>query len=313
IPVLMLTGADSTRNLVEGLDAGADDYVTKSSEIEVILARVRALLRVKAYQDRIVEQTEQLRTLYEEVTVLNERFNKDLQFARRVQESLLPLPEFSNSQVEIRSTYIPSDTLSGDFYDYFLSNERLYLFVADVSGHGLPAAILTSLLKSYLHSEAGDALSLASFMASLNDFLVSASLPSQYATALLVQLNREKTEIQFANAAHPPFLLYRPGQAKATQHEQPSHFLGAMPGMKYEQQGLSIKSGDLLFAYTDGLTDRRTAEGEFYSIDRVASIIERAGGAGIASLYDLIYEDVTSFPATDEFKDDIACVLARFR
>ena len=146
IPVLMLTGADTSQHMVEGLGVGADDYVVKGSDIEVIVARLRALLRVKAYQD-------QLRRM-------NAQIMRDLQIARRVQEALVPQGTFRGPRVEVRSAYIPSEALSGDFYDYFLLDGFMYLFVADVSGHGLPAAILVSLLKSYIHTEAANDRSL---------------------------------------------------------------------------------------------------------------------------------------------------------
>jgi serine phosphatase RsbU (regulator of sigma subunit) len=315
IPVLMLTGADSTRNVVDGLDSGADDFVTKSSDIDVIIARIRALLRVKAYQDRIVEQSEQLRRLYEEVKnksdkimELNQRLNKDLQFARRVQEALLPADALNTGRIEIRAAYIPSETLSGDFYDYFGSGERMHLFLADVSGHGLPAAILVSLLKSYLHSEAEDAESLAAFMSELNDFLFTASLPSQYATALLFRI--EGDHLTFANAAHPAFLIGRAGQPTQV-YEQPGHVLGLMSDLRFEETTLKLEKGDVVFAYTDGLTDRRDGEGVFYSLDRISRILEKSGGAEFGSLFGLIYDDVAGFAATDEFRDDIAFTLAR--
>src|SRR5687768_5708884 len=154
IPVLMLTGADSPEHVVEGLGAGADDFVTKGSDIEIVVARLRSLLRMKAYQD-------QLRRM-------NTQMTRDLQIARRVQEALVPQRAFKAPTLDIRSAYIPSEVLSGDFYDYFLQDDFMYLFVADVSGHGLPAAILVSLLKSYIHTEADNGRSLSEFMARLN-------------------------------------------------------------------------------------------------------------------------------------------------
>src|SRR5438876_1275533 len=170
-PVLMLTGADTARTVVEGLGAGADDFVTKGSDTEILLARLRALLRVKAYQDQLRK--------------LNQQITRDLQIARRVQEALVPPSLFRAPRIEIRSAYIPSETLSGDFYDYFVLDGQLYLFVADVSGHGLPAAILVSLLKSYIHTRVDGRTSLADLMTRLNDFLFSVSLPTQFATAQL--------------------------------------------------------------------------------------------------------------------------------
>jgi serine phosphatase RsbU (regulator of sigma subunit) len=297
IPLLMLTGSDSAEHVVEGLGAGADDFVTKGSDIEIVVARLRALLRMKAYQD-------QLRRM-------NQQMTRDLQIARRVQEALVPQRAFASPRLEIRSAYIPSEVLSGDFYDYFPQDDKMYLFVADVSGHGLPAAILVSLLKSYIHTEADNDRSLADFMSRLNDFLFSVSLPTQFATAALFRINASH-ELVYSNAAHPPFLLYSKEQRKTLLVEQPSNLLGAMPNMAFEEQRLSVSPGDTLFVYTDGLTDRMNGNREFYSIDRVAQVLERSSDADLGTVYDSIYEDVSAFSATEEFKDDIAFVVTRF-
>ncbi|HEX2122887.1 MAG TPA: fused response regulator/phosphatase [Thermoanaerobaculia bacterium] len=297
IPVLMLTGSDSSQHVVEGLGAGADDFVTKGSDTEVLVARLRALLRMKAYQD-------QLRRM-------NQQMTRDLQIARRVQEALVPERAFVAPRIEIRSAYIPSEVLSGDFYDYFIQDQLTYLFVADVSGHGLPAAILVSLLKSYIHSEAASDRSLADFMSHLNDFLFSVSLPTQYATAALFRIH-DGRHIVYSNAAHPPFLLYRREGSRATLLEQPGNLLGAMPNLAFEEHSIEVLPGDTLFVYTDGLTDRCTANGDFYSIDRVAALLEGSGDADLGTVYDSIYADVSGFAATEEYRDDIAFVVTRF-
>lgn len=297
IPVLMLTGSDSAQHVVEGLGVGAEDFVTKGSDIEIVVARLRALLRMKAYQD-------QLRRM-------NQQMTRDLQIARRVQEALVPQRAFTSPRIEIRSAYIPSEVLSGDFYDYFTVDDIMYLFVADVSGHGLPAAILVSLLKSYIHTEAANDKSLAAFMARLNDFLFSVSLPTQFATAALFRVDAGR-ELVYSNAAHPPFLLHQRQSGKTILLEQPSNLLGAMPHMQFEECRVKVAPGDTLFVYTDGLTDRVDANGEFYSIDRVAAVLDNHGGAGVGAVYDAIYADVSAFAATEEFKDDIAFVLTRF-
>jgi serine phosphatase RsbU (regulator of sigma subunit) len=293
----MLTGSDSAEHVVQGLGAGADDFVTKGADIEIVVARLRALLRMKAYQD-------QLRRM-------NSQMTRDLQIARRVQEALVPQGVFASSRLEIRSAYIPSEVLSGDFYDYFVQNDSMYLFVADVSGHGLPAAILVSLLKSYIHSEAATERSLAEFMTRLNDFLFTVSLPTQFATAALFRLE-EGRQLVYANAAHPPFLLHQRASGRTVVHEQPSNLLGAMPNMIFEEHSVTVAPGDTLFVYTDGLTDRVNASGEFYSIDRVAAVLDASRGEDLATVYDSIYSDVRGFLATEEFRDDIAFVVTRF-
>jgi len=297
IPVLMLTGSDSAEHVVQGLGVGADDFVTKGADFEVLAARLRSLLRMKAYQD-------QLRRM-------NQQMTRDLQIARRVQEALVPPMSFDTNGIEIRSAYIPSEVLSGDFYDYFVQDSSMYLFVADVSGHGLPAAILVSLLKSYIHSEAATEPSLADFMTRLNDFLYSVSLPTQYATAAMFRMDASR-RLYYANAAHPPFLLHHRATGRALLYEQPGNLLGAMPNMPFEEQFVAVAPGDTLFVYTDGLTDRVNSAGEFYSIDRVATVLEEARDADLTAVYDAIYSDVVGFAATEEFKDDIAFVVTRF-
>ncbi|HEX2059645.1 MAG TPA: fused response regulator/phosphatase [Thermoanaerobaculia bacterium] len=296
IPVLMLTGSDSAEHVVEGLGAGAEDFVTKGSDIEIVVARLRSLLRMKAYQD-------QLRRM-------NSQMTRDLQIARRVQEALVPQRAFTSQRLEIRSAYIPSEVLSGDFYDYFAQGDASYIFVADVSGHGLPAAILVSLLKSYIHSEADNDRPLSEFMERLNDFLFSVSLPTQFATAALFRVDDH--QLVYSNAAHPPFLLYQREHRRTLVLEQPSNLLGAMPKMQFEEHAVSVSPGDTLFVYTDGLTDRVNRDGDFYSIDRVARVMETVHDADVNTIYESIYSDVSSFAATEEYKDDIAFVVTRF-
>jgi serine phosphatase RsbU (regulator of sigma subunit) len=297
IPVLMLTGADSPKYVVEGLSAGADDFVTKGSDIEILVARLHTLLRVKTYQD-------QLRRM-------NSQMMRDLQIARRVQEALVPQGPFRTPRLELRAAYLPSETLSGDFYDYFQLDDLLYLFMADVSGHGLPAAILVSLLKSYIHTETDPNGSLADFMARLNDFLFAVSLPTQFATAQLFRIDGQG-HMFYANAAHPPFLLFDKGSGRTSVFEEPSNLLGAMPNVAFEERTMQIKTGDTLFVYTDGLTDRRNANGDFYAIDRIAKLLETSSDSELSTVYDRIYDDISGFVATEEYRDDIAFVLTRF-
>src|SRR6185503_14218239 len=260
IPVLMLTGSDSAEHVVEGLGAGAEDFVTKGSDIEIVVARLRRM---------------------------NHQMTRDLQIARRVQEALVPERVFTSPRIEIRSAYIPSEVLSGDFYDYFTVDDFTYLFVADVSGHGLPSAILVSLLKSYIHTEAANDRPLSDFMARLNDFLFSVSLPTQFATAAVFRTNGNR-ELVYSNAAHPPFLVYQREQRKTILLEQPSNLLGAMPHMTFEESTMHVAPGDTLFVYTDGLTDRVNGNREFYSIDRIARVMETSGDSDLTTVYDAI-------------------------
>lgn len=298
IPVIMLTGANQPEDIAEGLNAGAEDYVGKGEDPRVLLARVKNQIRLKTAQD-------QLRT--HAARMENER-----NIAVKVQESLLPKKQFHAPGVEIRSAYIPSEQLSGDFFDYVLSDGLLYMLMADVSGHGLPAAILVSLLKSYLHTEATEKTLPAAVLSGLNDFLFSASLPSQFATAQLFRFDQAERLVRVSNAAHPPFLFYRRRENRTEMLEHPSHLLGAIAGMDFDESSFSVEAGDILFSYTDGLTDRRAVSGEFYSLDRISALLEGSGSADFNTVYDRVMNDVSGFANTEEYKDDVAFILARF-
>ena len=94
--------------------------------------------------------------------------------------------------------------------------------------------------------------------------------------------------------------------------EDPSPLLGAMPRMAYDERAVTIAPGDTLFMYTDGLTDRRTDSGEFYSIDRVVKLLEKNGDAELSAIYDAILSDVSGFTSNEDFRDDIAFIVTRF-
>jgi sigma-B regulation protein RsbU (phosphoserine phosphatase) len=148
-------------------------------------------------------------------------------------------------------------------------------------------------------------------MTELNDFLFGASLPSQFATALLFRIG--PAGIEYSNAAHPPFIVLHRATRKAELIEMPSNLLGATPHMTYDNNRLEVEAGDLIFTYTDGLTDRRNAQGEFYAIERIAAVLEREGESDFSTIYDAVYEEVTSFMASDDLKDDIAFILTRIK
>jgi sigma-B regulation protein RsbU (phosphoserine phosphatase) len=149
-------------------------------------------------------------------------------------------------------------------------------------------------------------------MSSLNDFLFSVSLPTQYATAAFFRMGIDG-HIVYSNAAHPPFLLHQRAHGRTVVFEQPGNLLGAMPNMAFEEYTLEFAPGDTLFVYTDGLTDRCNAAGDFYSIDRVASLLESSRDDGVDAVYQSIYRDVTEFTSTEEYRDDIAFVVTRFQ
>jgi serine phosphatase RsbU (regulator of sigma subunit) len=152
---------------------------------------------------------------------------------------------------------------------------------------------------------------LSSFMSNLNDFLFSVSLPTQFATAQLFRID-SAGNLVYSNAAHPPFLLFQRSSGRTIIHEAPSHLLGAMPSMSFEENRLQVAPGDTLFVYTDGLTDRRDSSGDFYSIDRIVALMDRGRDFELTTLYELIYGDVSTFAATEDFRDDIAFIVTRF-
>jgi sigma-B regulation protein RsbU (phosphoserine phosphatase) len=299
IPILFISALDHVEDKVQAFTAGGLDYITKPFQIEEVLARTETHLSLHRLQSSLEE--------------INERMQRELTLAGKVQSSFLPgslpgLPgwEFAASLRSARET-------SGDFYDVIrLANGCLGLLVADVVDKGVPAALLMALSWSLLWSYAAQHPdSPEQVLVEVNRRLLMHLGGNQFLTCFYGVLNPENGQLKYVNAGHPgPLLIQREvGRIDALANTGPP--LGVLEDAAWQQGEALLESGSLLLLYTDGLTDACDEQGTFYGIERLMQVVRHQHGSAAQAVHDALLMDIDSFVVDVPQFDDSAVIVVR--
>jgi hypothetical protein len=198
--------------------------------------------------------------------------SQELETARRIQESILPrrMPEVRGLALAAR--YLPMASVGGDFYDFVQDGEgRVGVLVADVSGHGVPAALIASMVKIALAAQEEHAAEPAAVLAGMNRILCG-KLDRGFVTAAYVWVDAEAGRAVYANAGHPPLLCGRPGEEDAREIRREGLPLGRFRKAAYESVAWDLAPGDRLLLYTDGVIEARSPAGEELGEERLRDL-----------------------------------------
>jgi sigma-B regulation protein RsbU (phosphoserine phosphatase) len=234
--------------------------------------------------------------------------DKELSIARRIQEALLPLATPRVAGVTIAARYRPMTAVAGDFYDFVQVDEhRLGILVADVSGHGVPAALIASMVKiafaaQRLHADRPDAV-----LTGMNEAL-SGQLGGQYVTAAYLFIDREAGLMRYGGAGHPPLLHWSASQRLSAQLEENGLPLGLMDVAHYRQLERPIVSGDRFTLYTDGLVEAANAADEFFGLERVKAAVTACVNLPADTLANTLLDQMTAW-AGPTAGDDLTLVV----
>jgi PAS domain S-box-containing protein len=268
----------------------------------------------KDLERRVTERTEQLKSAMakqQEVAQERERIEQELRVARLIQHTLLPksLPELEGHQIAVH--YQPAREVGGDFYDFlWLPDGRLGLIVGDVSGKGVPAAIVMAITRTMLRS-AYHLGSPGEILEKVNDDLLPDIPPNVFVTCLAALLDSKTGRLQYANAGHdPPFARYASGVGKLRATGMP---LGLMPDMIYEQKEITLEPGESILFYSDGLAEAHSPHHEMFGFPRIEKIVG-AHSEG-ERMIDSLLAELERFTGEGwEQEDDITLLtLQRFR
>jgi PAS domain S-box-containing protein len=268
----------------------------------------------KDLERRVTERTEQLKSAMakqQEVAQERERIEQELRVARLIQHTLLPksLPELEGHQIAVH--YQPAREVGGDFYDFlWLPDGRLGLIVGDVSGKGVPAAIVMAITRTMLRS-AYHLGSPGEILEKVNDDLLPDIPPNVFVTCLAALLDSKTGRLQYANAGHdPPFARHASGVGKLRATGMP---LGLMPDMIYEQKEITLEPGESILFYSDGLAEAHSPHHEMFGFPRIEKFVG-AHSEG-ESMIDSLLAELERFTGEEwEQEDDITLLtLQRFR
>ena len=297
IPVIFLTGQTNVDEETRGFDVGAVDYIHKPFSPAVVKARVQTHLVLRGIREQLAQQL---------LTIQNE-----LETARQIQLSILPSEIPKIEGLDIAARYVPMTSVAGDFYDFIVVDEkRIGILVADVSGHGMPAALIASMLKIALSAQGAHAADPAQVLAGLNQMLCG-KFQYQYVTAAYLFVDMQKRTLTYAGAGHTPLLLWGGSSKGVRDVAENGLVLGKFPFATYSSVELQLTAGDRALLYTDGISETTNLAGVQFGIDCFKQFLGTEQSTSADQFADRLLEELSRWSdrgSAEDLDDDITMV-----
>jgi sigma-B regulation protein RsbU (phosphoserine phosphatase) len=234
----------------------------------------------------------------------------ELQLARRVQRDLQPKPASISSAVNFAASATAADHIGGDFYDIFeLESGEIGIVLGDVSGKGVPAALLVSVLQGAIRSAIAQKHEYA--CEQINRMLCDRTACERFATLFWGVFNPVTGRLRYVNAGHNPPLLLRAGTS-IVRLEEGGPALGLLPHARYKAGEIQVTAADTLVLYSDGINEALNARGEEFGDERIAQLVTDASGSAPGELCDRIMARLMRFASSTAPADDRTLLVVRF-
>ncbi|MDE0553620.1 MAG: SpoIIE family protein phosphatase [Candidatus Poribacteria bacterium] len=338
VPVILLTARGQTEDKVQGLDAGADDYITKPFDLREVSARVKAVLG----------RTQPIKYINPLMSAMGSGFNAagvqqlagHLQAAAAIQKKLLPEQAPSFQGFDIGMLLQSSMSVSGDFYDFIpLSETRIGIVLGDVKGNGIPASLLMVMIRTALRLLCREEEDPASILKRINDLVVRDTDATLFATMIYGVMDTVTSTFTYSNGGHC-YPLHRKKTGAIDVLKTGSMLVGAFEEATFASNACLLTPGDIVVFYTDGITETNAAddfdlkENEkvlvsseeveevkghqsatpldvFYGQDRLAGCISENAVLPASALCEAIVEDLVRFSGSTQTHDDRALVVIK--
>jgi sigma-B regulation protein RsbU (phosphoserine phosphatase) len=232
----------------------------------------------------------------------------ELEVARRIQLSILPSEFPFSMNFRLAARYVPMGSVAGDLYDYIIADDhQVGLLIADVSGHGVPAALIASMVKLAAASQRAFAGNPSRFLSGMNSALMG-NTQNQFVTAAYVHLNSESGELRYSAAAHPPLLLLRNG--RVTQIENNGLMLAAFASTSYSTAIHKLEAGDRMVMYTDGILEASNPAGDFFGQEALCDLLKRTRDLSPAMAADSVVSSVREW--SEKPDDDLTVLICDY-
>jgi sigma-B regulation protein RsbU (phosphoserine phosphatase) len=310
IPVIMLTALSKVDDKIKGLDAGADDYITKPFDLSELTARVKAVLK----------RTKKTKYVNPLMRAMGDKFTEDkieqlayhLETAAKIQRQLLPeeAPKFDG--IEIAGVLRSSMMVAGDFYDFIpLDEERLGVAICDIRGKGLPAAMLMMMVRAILRVICREESSPDKVLKKINDILALDTEQEFYATMIYGILDINSLNFTYSNAGHCHPIKVNKREKEVKFLHTGGMILGIFDSALFEVETLTLNENDLLVFYTDGVTETENDAEEFYGEERLTEVIQQNKNLSAHEILTQIENNLIEFSGTQEHSDDLTIVAIK--
>jgi sigma-B regulation protein RsbU (phosphoserine phosphatase) len=287
-------------------DFKLDKYIKPDDDIGML---VKSFMKLKTL---INENLNDLET----TTAEKERIETELNIASNIQTSMLPkdFNEFSNNKpFEIHGFMSAAKEVGGDFYDFFNTDRNCINFViGDVSGKGMPATLFMVKTMHLIRNKSEFRDKLSQVYEDVNNAACERNEENLFITSWIGKLDLDKGKLTYVNAGHNPPLIKQNNEEFEYLNSSANLVLGLMEGMPYEEYELNLNYGDMIFLYTDGLTEANDNYKEFYGEERLKAILNKHKDEKLSEIINEIIKDLSKFCNNQEQFDDITMLLLRY-
>lgn len=318
IPVIFLSAMGGPQDKIRGLEIGGVDYITKPFDRQEVLARVAVQLKIRRLSKEILEAN---RNLQEK----QRRLDEDLRVAAGIQQTLLPQKLPVMDEFAIAWKFLPSDVIGGDIFNiYRLDGQTLALYMIDVSGHGVPSALITVSVSQALQPHDDGILKKRTgkppYYRIQRPQKVLNFLAKEYPlerfgkifTVVYAILDIQKGQLIYSSAGHPPPVLLHPdGGLELLEKGGP--IIGLNAKIPFAEEQIRLRLGDVLIFYTDGIVEFQNEEGLFYGAERFYGLLRRLKNRPIDELLDEVIGDLLAFGGGSKLRDDVSILGMEYK
>jgi sigma-B regulation protein RsbU (phosphoserine phosphatase) len=300
IPVMFLSSLEDVKDKARGFEAGGNDYLTKPFEMLEVKARVRSLLKAKAYNDAI-----------------REAIARELRIAREIQMGILPADLTAATRgtpLEVDAVIEPARHVGGDLYEVLrAADDRIVVALGDVSGKGIPAAMFMAVAVTVLRTLARSFAEPDEMLRRLNDELAEQNPRGMFVTIQCLVFDVAKGTVTCAGAGHHQLVILSPGQAPRLAFPSSGRPAGLMPFNPVERESMPLSPGDTFVLFSDGVSEAMNAADDFFGEERLLAHLAALPAPAPTDIVRSTLEAVRAFAAGAPQSDDISILAARYR
>jgi phosphoserine phosphatase RsbU/P len=298
LPVMFLSALEDVKDKAHGFEVGGNDYLTKPFEVLEVKARVRSLLKAKAYADAI-----------------REAMARDLRIAREIQMGILPADLAAATKgtgLDVHAIIEPAREVGGDLYEVLrASNDRVVVALGDVSGKGIPAALFMAVAVTVLRTLARQIPEPDEILQRLNDELAEQNPRGMFVTLQCLVFDLAQGRVSCAGAGHHQLAIVSPGRPPRLVCPSSGRPAGLMAFNPIERETFPLEAGDTFVLFSDGVSEAMNTAEDFYGEERLMAVLSASAGSA-ADTVERVIADVRAFSAGAKQSDDITVLAARY-